>query len=735
MNTINNLLSNLNLDLNFKNNHESEKKNIKQSYNIAQQNNIQLPSLSQGYKFKEYQNQISENTEKKITINMDGIVENNKKDKEGFKLSQSNSTNTIREEYDKTLKEYNGLLESISKSISINIERNSKRNSYLNKYIRFNTGEIYYVTNKGVAKYVPSPTILNSIAGKNGCPINNNYINLTIPWSYKYKIPGENIPLDPPLLVGTEMQIGESCGYEGSNVYVSSMISNPTFTYKGCYQDNTTNPSMTFIGDNPSVSPSGKFTFNQCKSSAIDKGYQYFALQNVDLTTGLGYCAVSNDLTNSTKNGLSYNFIPLWSSNTIGQPVSYAILKNDGTLNVCDSSNKPYFTSPNGTTCTNNSNLSCNYFLKLQKNGNMSIYRGSPNTPNTTLIWSPNTTGKQLEKNNNYSIEKSKYGVSFLKNDQILNKGDWVVSNNGKLLLIMQTDGNLVLYTFITNCTSNVSTGNNYYGGVGTNPIYDIGLKGNTSSMGSIAYIDTNSELHAYPSSNIKYGSLYSSILENTDVNGNDIPNAKFANSSLEDCINACNKLDNCSGFVYDTIGATPVCNPKLNTSFYGSNILETKIKSTTFIRDKTVIKPPIGINNIINNIDSIRYDNYTKFNSNNIIFDKDITLLNSVQKELLQQLETRLKQLSSILSGDTNKLVNENNKIQLDTEKYNKYFNDNISKVHKTNHKIKHFDMNNNIDNMLKETEIKTLQENYKYMLWSIIAITIVLVAINVKK
>ena len=100
-----------------------------------------------------------------------------------------------------------------------------------------------------------------------------------------------------------------------------------------------------------------------------------------------------------------------------------------------------------------------------------------------------------------------------------------------------------------------------------------------------------------------------------------------------------------------------------------------------------------------------------------------------------MQQLETRLKQLSSILSGDTNKLVNENNKIQLDTEKYNKYFNDNISKVHKTNHKIKHFDMNNNIDNMLKETEIKTLQENYKYMLWSIIAITIVLVAINVKK
>jgi hypothetical protein len=248
--------------------------------------------------------------------------------------------------------------------------------------------------------------------------------------------------------------------------------------------------------------------------------------------------------------------------------------------------------------------------------------------------------------NPNVVASKGKYGQNWMGSGATLSPGDFIGSNDGTTALIMQSDGNLVLYTFQTNCTSNANTGNNYYGSFEANPIYDIGSKGNTSSMGSIGYIDPNSELHAYPSSNIKYGDTYSSILENTNVNGNDITGASFANSSQQDCVNACNKLDNCTGFVYDTNGATPVCNPKKNTSFYDSNAVESKIKSTTFVRDKTVIKPPTGIDSIINNIDSIRYDNYTKYNSNNLNFDINITFLTSVLIKHLKQLQTRLKEI-----------------------------------------------------------------------------------------
>lgn len=812
MNTISNLINNLT------NNTKEETKDNCQNNITTNPNYTELPSLSQGYKFKEYQDTIFENIEKQINLKntFNNLTTKQETNKEGFNVNDSN-INTVREEYNKTLIEYKELLNSISETVSNNITRVSIKNSYINKYIRFKTGEIYYVTNKGVAKRINTTSILNSIAGKNGCP-NINYTNITIPWSYKYNIPGEKIPTNPPLIVGTEMQQGESCGYEGSNVYVSSMINKPKSIYKGCYQDNANTPSMTFIGSTPTTSStqSGTYSFEQCQKNAVDGGYNFFALQNTNQSNGLGYCAVSNNFTNSTKYGKSYKNIVLWSSNTAGEPVSYAILKNNGTLNVCDSSGKAYFTSPNGTECkidtaynygtpifgrdapgndlgyypgqtvssckricdskpncggivvspgisnlacwpksgnlTNYTNFSarviykktslkynysendCKYFLNLQNDGNMCIYKGIPETKNTLKIWSPNTTGKQQLPNENYSVAKSKYGMTFLKNDQILNKGDWVVSADGTLLLIMQTDGNLVLYTFQSNCGTIPNNGNKYFGGNLANPIYDIGSRGIKSNMGSFGYVDPDSELHTYPSTNIKYSNKYSSILENTNIKGNDITGASFENcSDVKQCMTACNKLDNCSGFVYDTTGNTPVCNPKKNTSFYDSDFIESKMKSNTYVRDKTVIKPPIGINNVVNNIDSIRYDNYVKYKKNNLNFG--LTSLNSVQQKQLEQLESRLEQLSEQLKGYTDNLYKLNSNLTVETDATTKQFTNHVKKITSINEKINAFGTNNNIDNILKQTKVTTLQENYSYMFWSTIAVVTVLVAINIKK
>jgi hypothetical protein len=312
MNTINSLLNNLFLDLNITDNNKNESKNLTNECNKNNhENNKQIPSLSQGHKFKEYQNLISKKVEKnKLNQSLWNSINTNKKQfKEGFSIPDLNNVDSVREEYNKTLNQYKQLLESISASVTQNIDRVSENNSYLNKYIRFPTGEIYYVNKKGVAKRVKNNTILNSIIGKNGCP-DANYEEISISWSPSYNIPGEQIPTNPPLVVGTPMKNSESCGYEGSNVYVNQMIDQPNLTYKGCYQDNIEKPSMTFIGDIPtsdsSTNPQGKYSFEQCQEAAIDQGYKYFALQNKNSTTGLGYCAASNNLKNSIKYGKSY---------------------------------------------------------------------------------------------------------------------------------------------------------------------------------------------------------------------------------------------------------------------------------------------------------------------------------------------------------------------------------------------------------------------------------------------
>jgi hypothetical protein len=364
----------------------------------------------------------------------------------------------------------------------------------------------------------------------------------------------------------------------------------------------------------------------------------------------------------------------------------------------------------------------------------MCIYKGIPNTPNNTYVWCSFTNGKQKLSNENYSLAKSKYGQPFITTNQMLNKGDWVVSADGKLLLTMQTDGNLVLYTFQSNCGTIANNGNKFFGGVGANPIYDIGSTGIKSNMGSIGYVDPNSELHTYPSTNIKYSNKYSSILENTNIKGNDITGASFANcSDVNECMTACNKLDNCSGFVYDTTGNTPVCNPKKNTTFYDSNLMESKMKANTYIRDKTVIKPPTGINNVVNNIDSIRYDNYVKYKKNNLNFG--LTSLNSVQQKQLEQLESRLEQLSEQLKGYTKNLYKVNSDLTVETNATTKKFSEHVNNITSINKKINTFGTNNNVENILKQTKVTTLQENYSYMFWSTIAVVTVLVAINIKK
>jgi hypothetical protein len=781
MNTINTLLKNL---TNTDENNKEDGKNNKTVNNCSQ-----LPSLSQGSKFKAYQQKIVENVGDKNIL--EKIVE-------GFSSSKKDDGNkSLREEYEKTLNEYKKLLDDISSSVSGNIQRVNVNNPYLNKYIRFKTGEIYYVNKKGVAKKVKNNSILNSIAGKNGCP-DKNFTDIDIPWNYNYNIPGQILPTNPPLVIGTEMKQNQSCGFEGSNLYVNSMINNPKITYKGCYLEQDNNPNMTLVGD-------GNYSFEDCQEYAIDQGFQFFALQNVNKDTGLGHCAVSNDFNKSTKLGKSYKFIPLWSSNTAGKPVSYATVTKNGTLSVCDTNGTPLFSTPNGIECgqvysvsdntdapgndleyltnqtvnsckqmcnNNNSctgfatdaentscwlksgNLSntinneqrnlykktvntkrCNYFLLLQNNGNMCILKEIyvNRRRNTRQIWCSNTVGTVQGSNLNYNFSKSKYGTDFLRDNQVLNKGDWVSSKNGKLLLIMQEDGNLVLYTFAENCDKN--SNNQILGGALSNPIYDMGVKGNKNTMNSIGYIDYNSELHNYSSSNIKLSDTYSSVLENTNIIGNDILGAAYANiETPQDCMSKCNQLDECRGIVYDTTGQTPVCKLKNNNNFYSAGISEPKLDVTTYIRDKTIIKPPRGINNVINNTDTLTFNNYKKFSKNNN-YNFDITRLTSIQKMQLEDLENRLDLLSEQLKGNTNIFTNLNNEFNLATQNRSKKFDKNLQNIQTVKEKIRKFDKSNNIDNILRQTEITTLQQNYSYMFWSIIAITTVLVALNIKK
>ena len=98
-----------------------------------------------------------------------------------------------------------------------------------------------------------------------------------------------------------------------------------------------------------SAASSGSYSYNDCMDAAIQKGYQYFALQNVNTETSKGYCAVSNSSPAISQYGQAKTpskMIALWSSNTSGQPGNTATLTTTGSIQVLNSSGKAVYSSP-----------------------------------------------------------------------------------------------------------------------------------------------------------------------------------------------------------------------------------------------------------------------------------------------------------------------------------------------------------------------------------------------------
>ena len=807
-------------------------------------NTLTTPGLTQGDKFKKYQTKIRENLEK--NINKSNVVEgfnskipnHNNENQNNISLTretrnvllktniepQEKRISELQKEYKHTLEEYKQLLAKLTGATSGYLNRVSSNNPYLGKNIKIGNN-IMYVTQQGIAKWNPNYSSEESISGLNGCPPSSQFINTNLEWSSKYETPGAKIPTDPVLITGTPMVQGQSCGNEGQNVYVNNMI-NPKLqiqpVYQGCFQDNLTTPAMNFIGGSPINSTSGTLNIDQCKQSAIDNGYRYFALQNVDKNTSLGYCAVSNNIKTASQYGNSTiptGMVSLWESGTSGQPGNTAILQNTGALSVLNSSGAVIFFTPNSNAqpsnylgcygdspnramplynngsleydnaecqqiaqqngftyyglqnSTSGTNAQCalsndisqsmeygiagnctkisdgswsgggwsnaiyntslpqsNYFLILQDDGNLCIYRGTGPNDNQGIIWAAGTNSKQQLVNPSYAASNGKYGQNWVSNGSTLAPGDFIGSTSGNMALIMSEDGNLVLYTFQnkTNC-ERIKTSFMIGGGVGANPVYDIGIVGSKPNMSKLAYIDQNAELHAYPSDNKQVTNSYTTFI-NTNSDGNDIPNATSGSSTVEQCQAICSDNPECYGFTFDTRNDSNICTLKTSETY---PVSEKQLLNgvNLFIKNMQPSIVPIGVSNNTNNTDSITYKNYV--NGGEIGNEYGLANITSVEKQQLEQLQIRLNILSNQISRQTNSFKNNDSMINNQGVKNMFGLGTYLNEIDNTNKKIIGF--SNNIENILNDSDIVVLQENYNYLFWSILAAGTVLLSMNI--
>jgi hypothetical protein len=794
-----------------------------------------MPSLQQGKRFEKYQGQIVKNLEKKIAnmenkenvyltegfqngpqMGQDGLTKQTQQiiNNNDFS-SQSQNIANLKGQYQKTLKEYEAAQDQVLGTSSEYFDRVNSSNPYLNKIIQFSTGQLFYITAQGVAKYIPRRDIANNIDPS------RKFITVDVKWDNSYLTPGAIIPTTPNLLVGTPVQEGQRLGMEGENVFVSNVYTKPAAKFVGCYTANaggtTAMPTVLagFI----------HATYEQCKQSAANNGYKYFALTNVDYSNSTGACVASNDKAAATSLGISTvqtGSTVIWSSNTQGESGNIATLSDTGSLSVVNTAGQSIFSTPNSTAqpsnyigcygdkavrsmpLFNNSSQQYNleqcqqiatqngaayfglqnstsgttatcglsndlaqatkygkagnctkisdgswsgggwsnavynaktpdsrYFLILQDDGNMCVYRGGGPEDNQGLIWASGTNGKTQSPNPSYAAAKGKYGKNWMSTGATLSSGDFVGSNDGSIALIMQSDGNLVLYTYVMGSNCKLMADGNVGGGENGNAIYEVDKQGYPKDLFKLAFVDPDSELHDYPSDNSQYSTSYAKI-PNTYAT-NDIPNAALS-ADLNTCQTICDGNPECSGFNFaegDDHGAHyTMCMPKQG-DLAGAISPMIMVGYDLYARNKMPINPPAGASTKTQNIDSVTYNGYIA--GDVVDTTSKLPTATPAQKAKLAELQSKLDQQSQQLSNLTTAFDMGSNKAWQQSQKNITGTKQYLSDFQKTNEKIVNF--STNVPNILRDSDIVVLQKNYDYLFWSILATGTVLVAMNVVK
>jgi len=485
----------------------------------------------------------------------------------------------------------------------------------------------------------------------------------------------------------------------GAYIYSTPNSEAQPGNYLGCYWDQG-NRAMPLVNNGQQA-----YNYETCQTTAnTNYGggiFGYFGLQNSSNGEN-AQCGISNDLNQTTRYGPANNCTKLPNGRWSGGPWSNAV----------------YHTVEPGSW----------YFLVLQDDGNMCVYRGSWPGNNQGAIWCSMTNGRQQQPNKNFTAAKGKYGRNWIAVGDTLAPGEFIGSNDGSIYLIYQTDGNLVLYTSTNASACYPNKNQTTVGGGWVNAIYEVSPGGTKADGGKIGYINENSELREYASDNVEFKNEYTTV-KDFDSPGFDIPGAMYGGASIDQCKSTCNGLKDCFGFAFDNRYNN--CWPKTSGMYPYGGVLRNLPGLDTYVREKKPINRPFGISDIIKNIDTVLFRNYMKGSGNDQYHG--LTKATELEKQQVAALQGKLDTLSSRIAQLSNKFSSGSSSAQLQSKTNTGGLGDYLSDLKSTNEKIQ--TSNSSMTRILNDSDIVVLQKNYSYLFWSILATGTVLVTMNIAK
>ena len=416
-----------------------------------------------------------------------------------------------------------------------------------------------------------------------------------------------------------------------------SVFSTPASTspgsdsFWGCYTDLAYTGAARSV---PDFVQGGDTNLNDCRGLANQSGNSIYAVQYAINNNGdNGQCFINNsnptDFLSSFNAGVAYNCTKDSSGRIIGQGWSNAV----------------YGTQP-GFGC----------FLILQDDGNMVIYRGQSPSLNQGAIWASNTNSDSLQSNPNWVSADAKYGTYWAYNGFdgstgsddgcVLYPGESIFSETGKLQLIMQSDGNLVLYTSTVEPNERSDTKGNKISDQGGYALYGFDDNPNTGYNGTLGYIDGAGTFHKYTDgaeliddSYTKYSSLQQMGYQYS------IDGEQYSYKSLADCKKTCTADAGCGGITYYAPGGTCYYNDS-DVSLYATGANQ---YFDTYMKNKKPANPIYT--NQINNISGAMHDRYAMGEDMPNGGDYNLQTATAVTAGLLSQTEDKLNQLASEIS------------------------------------------------------------------------------------
>lgn len=652
-------------------------------------------------------------------------------------------------------------------------------NTYKNKNVLFTDGNktrYSYVTNSNVVRFYQDKVQYDLLKGKNKCPTEEMIIQVSDIDSLDDDIFNK---LDLPFNIGNNMTNTTSCGYELTNIFLKPTISQsnlePT-TYVGCYNiNNIINKSPDQTNEN--------YNFNSCKYLAYQTGNTYFGLINTGV--GKNKCFLTNEIPTTSTSLTSTVFNPTYPNNS-------ELIKNEITIPFIPitslSQSSINYIKVNDSPNRINTSL-CGYDLSDNKIG----YFG------TSIPGKINVTKLTLDVYGNLNIidnNLNKYSI-YRRPDSIIPKAQelWTINNiiasggklrinksmvsyNKKYNLTLNDKGELkyVYYTSAIRCDliNKVNFGKTINDTLKTVSLYKFNnnivnpatyVKENNKINTQYAYVDKNGNKKIYPQSMLKLDLTYNQ-LPNYDMLGNDKIQSGITNESK--CKTTCNNDNSCYGYTFNN----GICNLKSNYSYIVPSTNTIKIRNQTIISNEYC-------NSTVNNLGSSEWNTFKTDSSMNPNY-KCVDILNEgfqnlnysditeamevtpdpsdfVYPPIIGTTEEKNTYKTSI-NRQNRSIIDAANSNNLDLNVINNFSNydaqtnqDNTNYAiygrNKTNF-VNFINGNGNtnitesminmntLDELLGDTDLMIVQEKYKNIFWSILAIgTFIFTISNLKK